>query len=44
MSKDDWELAALNKELFEVNYGKEDDIATLLERFALSKAESVQKA
>jgi hypothetical protein len=39
MSKDDWELAALQKELFEVNYGKEEDIAALLESLALSKAE-----
>ena len=31
MSKDDWELAALHKELFAVNYGKDEDIATLLQ-------------
>jgi Formate hydrogenlyase subunit 6/NADH:ubiquinone oxidoreductase 23 kD subunit (chain I) len=43
MSKDDWELAALNKELFAVNYGKEEDIAALLERFALPKTEPVEK-
>lgn len=34
LSKDDWELAALHKGHFEVNYGKEEDIAVLLERFA----------
>lgn len=40
LSKDDWELAALQKGLFEVNYGKEKDIAALLERFAQPKTES----
>jgi len=41
MSKDDWELAALHKEFFEVNYGRDEDIATLLQRLALSKTEAV---
>ncbi|MCC6475260.1 MAG: 4Fe-4S binding protein [Burkholderiales bacterium] len=39
LSKDDWELAALQKGHFEVNYGKEEDIVTLLERFAQPKNE-----
>lgn len=39
LSKDDWELAALQKESFEVNYGKEEDIAVLLERLAQPKTE-----
>lgn len=43
MSKDDWELASLHKEPFEVNYGKEEDIAIILEKFASSKAESDQE-
>ena len=42
MSKDDWELAALNKETFAVNYGKEEDIASLLERLAAPKPEPAQ--
>ena len=42
LSKDDWELAALDKELFEVNYGKEEDIAAYLERLAAAKTEPVQ--
>jgi formate hydrogenlyase subunit 6/NADH:ubiquinone oxidoreductase subunit I len=42
MSKDDWELAALQKETFEVNYGREEDIATLLKRLANPQPE-VQK-
>ena len=44
LSKDDWELAALQKGIFEVNYGKEEDVATLLERLALPKAEVTQSA
>ncbi len=36
MSNQDWELAALKKESFEVYYGKEDDIATFLESIAHS--------
>ncbi len=34
MSNQDWELAALKKEAFEVYYGNDDDIATLLEKSA----------
>ena len=44
MSKNDWELAALNKEVFAVNYGKDEDIASLMERFAIPKVEPVQGA
>jgi formate hydrogenlyase subunit 6/NADH:ubiquinone oxidoreductase subunit I len=40
MSKDDWELAALHKETFEVKYGKEEDISTLLERLANPQPEA----
>jgi formate hydrogenlyase subunit 6/NADH:ubiquinone oxidoreductase subunit I len=41
MSKEDWELAALSTESFAVNYGKADDIATYMERCAVSKIEPV---
>jgi len=41
MSKDDWELAALNRESFAVNFGKEEDIAAFMERFAAPKIEPV---
>jgi len=34
MSRDDWELAALKKEAFEVYYGNDDDVATFMERLA----------
>ena len=40
MSKDDWELAALHKGTFEVKYGKEEDISTLLERLANPQPEA----
>lgn len=40
MSKNDWELASLDKESFEVNYGREEDIAALLERLAAPKSEA----
>lgn len=43
MSNEDWELASLNKELFEVNYGKEEDIAAFMERFNAREPESVQE-
>lgn len=39
LSKEDWELAALDKEQFNVNYGKEADIAALLERPVSAAAE-----
>lgn len=39
MPKDDWELASLHKASFEEHYGKEEDIATLLERSSTSKIE-----
>jgi len=41
LSNDDWELAALNKELFTVNYGKEEDIAAFLEGLVIPTAEPV---
>lgn len=43
MSNTDWELAALDKESFEVNYGRKEDIAALFERLAAPKPEA-QKA
>jgi len=42
LSKDDWELASLNKEPFTVHYGKEEDIVNLLERNTIRNAESVK--
>ena len=39
MSNEDWELASLNKEPFFVNYGKEEDIAVLVEKFGAPKTE-----
>ncbi|MEW6400579.1 MAG: 4Fe-4S binding protein [Chloroflexota bacterium] len=42
MTDSDWELAALNKELFTVEYGKEEDVAALLERVTPAKAEPAQ--
>jgi len=42
LPKEDWELASLNKEPFLVQYGKEEDIAALLERNAVSKAEPLK--
>jgi hypothetical protein len=39
MSNEDWELAALNKESFEVLYGRDEDLATLLAKFSGNKAE-----
>jgi formate hydrogenlyase subunit 6/NADH:ubiquinone oxidoreductase subunit I len=41
MSNKDWELAALNKQSFEVYYGKDEDIAALLERRAAPLPEPV---
>ena len=43
MSNDDWELAALSKEPFLVNYGTDEDIATFLERSAAPKIESASE-
>ena len=34
MSNEDWELAALKKQEFEVYYGKEADVATFLEKLS----------
>ncbi len=34
MSSEEWELASSNKESFVVYYGKEEDVQTLLARFA----------
>jgi formate hydrogenlyase subunit 6/NADH:ubiquinone oxidoreductase subunit I len=42
MSNQDWELAALDKELFTVNYGKDEDIAAFLEGRAAPAAEPVK--
>jgi NAD(P)H-quinone oxidoreductase subunit I len=42
LSNTDWELAALDREGFAVKYGKEEDIATILERLAAPKAESTE--
>ena len=42
MPGDDWELAALDKESFAVNYGKEEDIAALMERLTVPKVEPLQ--
>lgn len=44
MSKDDWELAALNKETFVLNYGKEEDVASFMERLIARNIESAQGA
>jgi formate hydrogenlyase subunit 6/NADH:ubiquinone oxidoreductase subunit I len=41
LSNEDWELASLNKEPFNVNYGKDADIAALLERLANPTPEPV---
>jgi len=35
MSSQDWELAALKKEAFEVYYGNENDVAIFLEKLSL---------
>ncbi len=41
MSHEQWELAALTKQPFEVYYGKEEDIQTILEKHATAqKAEA----
>lgn len=42
MSNEDWELAALNKEAFEVLYGRDEDIDTLLAKFSGNKVEPAQ--
>jgi len=42
LSKEDWELASLSKEPFLVQYGKEEDIAALLERNTIPKVEPVK--
>jgi formate hydrogenlyase subunit 6/NADH:ubiquinone oxidoreductase subunit I len=47
MSNEQWELAALKKEPFTVYYGKEEDVAELLAKFAgsgIDAAEGVRKA
>jgi len=43
MSNEDWELASINKEAFEVYYGKEEDIAALLARSTEECAEAPGK-
>jgi hypothetical protein len=43
MPNNDWELAALNKDSFAVTYGKDEDIASFMERFTASKVEPVQE-
>ena len=40
MSKDDWELAALKKEAFEVYYGNEKDIELFLEKLSSNNSVS----
>lgn len=42
LSKDDWELAALTREPFTVNYGKDEDIAVFLERLNTPNVEPLQ--
>lgn len=39
LSNDQWELASLNKEPFEIHYGREEDIQFLLEKAALGEPE-----
>lgn len=34
MSNDEWELAALNKEAFEVYYGRDEDLAAFMAQFS----------
>jgi formate hydrogenlyase subunit 6/NADH:ubiquinone oxidoreductase subunit I len=41
MSNSDWELASLTKGSFAVNFGKDADIATFLERIAAPKIEPI---
>lgn len=43
LSKEDWELASLDKEPFTVRYGKEEDIAKLLEGNAVRDSTSDKK-
>jgi formate hydrogenlyase subunit 6/NADH:ubiquinone oxidoreductase subunit I len=43
MSSEEWELAALNKEAFEVFYGKDEDLAAFMERFSGQDAEAVKE-
>lgn len=40
MSNEDWELASLSKEMFTVNYGKEEDIAAFLAGLAPTTPET----
>lgn len=40
MSEDQWELASIKKEPFEVYYGKEEDVKFLLEKAARGEAEA----
>lgn len=42
MSNQDWELAALDKQSFEVFYGRDEDIAALMEKFSGNKPEPVK--
>jgi formate hydrogenlyase subunit 6/NADH:ubiquinone oxidoreductase subunit I len=39
MSHDQWELAALTREPFTVYYGKDEDVQTIVERFAHPKTD-----
>ena len=39
LSNEDWELAAAQKQLFEVYYGKEEDVALFMEQAAKTGAE-----
>jgi formate hydrogenlyase subunit 6/NADH:ubiquinone oxidoreductase subunit I len=40
MSSEDWELASANKDSFIVYYGKDEDVQTILARFAQGPAET----
>ena len=42
MSNEDWELAALDKQSFEVLYGREEDLAVLMERFSGNKPDTAK--
>jgi formate hydrogenlyase subunit 6/NADH:ubiquinone oxidoreductase subunit I len=42
MPNNDWELAALSKDSFAVTYGKDEDIASFMERLTAPKVEPAQ--
>jgi len=43
MSSEQWELAALSKQPFEVYYGKDEDIQAILEKHAAQKLQSLNQ-